>query len=213
MSRPLFCEERADVLHELMRSHPLAALISVASGRLRADHLPLVLHADLSENGILRGHIHKGNPLWRDRSQLDKVMAIFQGPQAYVSPSWYPSKKLHGKVVPTWNYAVVHAHGALSFTTDTDWLQEHLVQLTLHHESQRPEPWALADASEQYIARQLRGIVGVELIIDRLEGIWKVSQNRDELDRAGVQQGLLAENDQDAVAMSGLVSSADNTSR
>ncbi|MBZ0216885.1 MAG: FMN-binding negative transcriptional regulator [Fimbriimonadaceae bacterium] len=205
----LFREERIEVMHELMQAHPFATLVSSVSGELTADHLPLVVHPELSEKGIIRGHVAKGNPLWLNRSNLTGVLAVFQGPQAYVTPSWYPSKKQHGKVVPTWNYAVVHAHGELEFLEDDDWLMEHLTHLTKQHESHRPVPWKVTDAPKDFMARQLRGIVGIELTIGKLEGKWKVSQNRDEQDRIGVQRGLLAESRNGATAVSDLVGKTD----
>ncbi len=203
----LFREDRIDVMHDLMRAHPFALLVSCISGSPTADHLPLVVHADLSAKGTIRGHIAKANPLWANRSKLSAAMAVFQGPQAYVIPSWYPSKKQHGKAVPTWNYAVVHARGDLRFVDDADWLMAHLARLTDSQESSRPTPWHVTDAPKDFIARQLSAIVGLELTIGSLEGTWKVSQNRDAQDRAGVQRGLLTENTQAATAISDLIKS------
>jgi transcriptional regulator len=206
MYRPaLFREERIEPMHELMRAHPFATLVSLQLGALSADHLPLVLHPEFSNNGTLRGHIAKGNPLWENHAGRMEALAIFQGPNAYVTPSWYPSKKQHGKVVPTWNYAVVHAFGDLQFVEDPDWLLDHLSVLTRQQESHRPVPWKVADAPREYLARQLKGIVGIELEISRLEGKWKVSQNRDAQDRLGVQRGLLLEPGEDAAAIANLI--------
>lgn len=208
MYQPLFREDRLDVMQDLISAQPLATLVSSAAGQIQADHVPLVLHADQSDKGVLRGHVAKGNGLWRSRAELESVMAIFQGPQSYVTPSWYPSKQEHGKVVPTWNYVVVHARGAFRFVDDADWLMAHLGALTRQHEQDRAKPWAVSDAPADYLSRQLRGIVGVELTIESLEGIWKVSQNRDMRDRAGVQEGLLREQTADADALSRLVGNA-----
>ena len=206
---PHFKEDRIEVMHELMRAHPFATLVSVQDGRLAADHLPLVIFPELSEKGTVRGHIAKANPLWKERAKLSPaILAVFQGPQAYVTPSWYPSKKEHGKVVPTWNYAVVQAHGELVFHDDPVWLAEHLQEITQRQEKHRPDPWAVNDAPDDYMARQLKGIVGIEFVIRQLEGKWKVSQNRNEQDRVGVQQGLLLEAGDDAVAVSRLVGAA-----
>ncbi|MBI4724558.1 MAG: FMN-binding negative transcriptional regulator [Rhodomicrobium sp.] len=202
---PLFLEERIEIIHELMRAHPFATLVSLQSGNLSADHLPLVLHPELSDKGTVRGHIAKGNPLWKFSAGSMEILAIFQGPQAYVTPSWYVSKKEHGKVVPTWNYAVVHAFGELQFVEDQDWLLDHLNVLTRQHESHRPVPWEVGDAPHDFLARLLEGIVGIEFVINRLEGKWKVSQNRDEQDRLGVQRGLRLEQDEDATAISHLI--------
>ena len=187
---PLFREDRTDILHDLMRAHPFATLVAYAGGILSADHIPLVLHEDAAEQGILRGHIAAGNPL-RDAAKggLD-VLAIFQGPQAYITPSWYATKAEHGKVVPTWNYAVVQAHGRLVLRDDPAWLMAHLNSLTNQHEGARTAPWAVADAPADFIARQLKGLIGFEITLTSLDGKWKVSQNRTEADRAGVVAGL-----------------------
>lgn len=207
---PLFSEDRVEVMHELMRAHPFATLVSSATGQLSADHVPLVIHPEASEHGVIRGHIAKANPLWRETQGDDaiSVLAIFQGPQSYVTPSWYPSKAAHGKVVPTWNYVVVHARGALQFTNEPHWLMAHLTELTFRHESHRPSPWAVTDAPEDFVQRQLKGLVGFEIEIETLEGNWKVSQNKNERDRVGVERGLLTENNTQATAMAGIVQSA-----
>lgn len=205
---PLFREERMDIMHMLMTDHPFATLVSVATGDLSADHVPLVLHAGLAPKGILRGHLAKGNPLCGAAGAAMPVLAVFQGPQAYVSPSWYASKAEHGKVVPTWNYAVVHAHGTLRFRTDPDWLMEHLAELTSRNERHRAAPWAVTDAPPAYIARQLKGLVGIEIEVERLSGTWKLSQNKNERDRTGVERGLLGEGSQQAGDVSRLVERA-----
>jgi len=201
----MFREDRVDVMHALMRARPFATLVSTLGGAAQADHLPLVVHEELSELGVIRGHIAKANPLWLDRDGTIDVLAIFQGPQAYVSPSWYSSKKEHGKVVPTWNYAVVHARGVLEFNEDPHRLMEHLGELTNRHEAARPAPSAVSDAPPDYMARQLKGLVGIEIKVTSLDGKWKVSQNKDALDRAGVAAGLLSNPQPDAAAVSKLV--------
>lgn len=202
---PIFREERIEVMHDLMKEHPFATLVSSENGHLSADHLPFAVHSELSENGILRGHIAAGNPLCRGTQERMDVLAVFQGPQAYVSPSWYPSKQEHGKAVPTWNYAVVHAYGVLRFSKDPDWLKDHLVELTSRNESHRTSSWAVSDAPSDYLARQLKGIVGIEIEVETLSGSWKVSQNKADQDRAGVVAGLLRENATQAAAVSDLV--------
>jgi len=204
-----FREDRIDVMHDLMRAHPFASLVSLQAGGLAADHLPLVVMPELSDKGTVRGHIAKANPLWKERTVSPAVLAVFQGPHAYVTPSWYPSKKEHGKVVPTWNYAVVQAHGQLEFHDDRAWLLDHLQKVTRRQENHRPVPWEVSDAPEDYMARQLKGIVGIEFVITRLEGKWKASQNRSEQDRSGVQRGLLLEPGEDAAAVSRLVGGDD----
>lgn len=203
---PMFREDRVDVIHALMIAHPFATLVSSATGGLTADHLPLVIHPELSEKGTIRGHIAVANPLWQDTQGPIEVLAIFQGPQAYITPSWYPSKQEHGKVVPTWNYAVVQAQGTLSFHQESDWLMAHLTELTGRHEGQRAMPWAVTDAPDAFIARQFKGIVGIEIKVESLVGKWKVSQNKADQDRSGVERGLMAERTEDTAAVSRLVS-------
>ena len=197
----IFREERTAVMHALMRAHPFATLVSYATGGLTADHVPLVLHAEVGEQGALRGHVAAGNPLFRETEGAVDVLAIFQGPQTYVHPGWYASKAEHGKVVPTWNYAVAHARGRLRFIRDTEWVVAHLHALTAQHESHRPAPWAVSDAPADFVARQLKGLVGFEIAIEALEGTWKVSQNKHEADRAGVVAGLDAEGGEDVAAL------------
>jgi transcriptional regulator len=176
-------------LQALMREHPLAALVSSGPDGLTADHIPL--EYDAAAN-TLRGHVARANPLWR-QADGQPVLAIFRGPQAYVSPSLYPSKAATHKVVPTWNYAVVHAHGTLRALDDAPWLHTLVSRLTGHHESPRAQPWAVSDAPDDYVQQMLRAIVGIEIPLTRLVGKWKVSQNRSAEDRAGVADGLGAD--------------------
>jgi transcriptional regulator len=180
-------------LQALMRENPLATLVTLASDGLTADHLPLEYDARAN---TLRGHVARANPLWR-HADGQLVLAIFRGPQGYVSPSWYASKAATQKVVPTWNYAVVHAHGRLRAVDDTAWLRSLVGRLTDHHEAQRPAPWAVSDAPDDYVQQMLRAIVGIEIPLTRLIGKWKLGQNRSEADRAGVAEGLAAQTDSD----------------
>jgi transcriptional regulator len=175
-------------LRALMREHPLAVLATQGEGGLTADHVPLEFVPDAGPHGTLRGHVARANPLWK-RAGSD-VLAVFQGPQAYVTPSWYPSKAEHHKVVPTWNYAVVHAHGRLRAIEDAPWLHALVSGLTAHHEAPRATPWAVSDAPDDYVQQMLRAIVGIEIELTRLVGKWKLSQNRGEADRIGVADGL-----------------------
>lgn len=198
-------EDRVDVMHALVQAHPLATIVSSATGMLTADHVPLVLHKDAGERGVLHGHVAAANPLFRRTVGPIEALAIFQGPQSYVTPSWCPSKAEHGRVVPTWNYAVVHARGTLRFIRETDWLMGHLHDLTSQHESHRSAPWAVSDAPGDFVARQLKGLVGLEVEINDLAGVWKVSQNRSAADRDGVEAGLRAEDTPQAIAVSELV--------
>jgi transcriptional regulator len=190
---PHFREDRLEIQHGLIRSQPLAALVSTGEGGLIANHIPMVLDADASEFGTLRCHLARANPQWRDFAAGGEALVIFQGPQAYVTPSWYETKRETHKVVPTWNYAVVHAWGTPRVIEDAAWLADQIAALTHAHEAPRPEPWAVSDAPEAFVAAQIRGIVGVEIPIRRIEGKWKVSQNRPAADRTGVALGIQPE--------------------
>ena len=200
-----FREERIDVMHALIRMHPLASLVTNADGALEANHLPLLIEPSPAPYGTLRGHVARANPLWRQSHAGREVLAIFQGPQAYVTPSWYPSKRETGEVVPTWNYAVVHAYGPLVVHDDRNWVRGLVSQLTAQQEAARSQPWSINDAPDEYIERVLGAIVGIEIPLTRLEGKWKVSQNRREADRAGVIAGLAENADPQTQAMAGLV--------
>jgi transcriptional regulator len=189
---PHFEQRDPAALHALMREHPLAALVSLGEDGLTADHLPLEFDATAGEHGTLFGHVARANPLWRVAAGAP-VLAVFGGPQAYVSPSWYPSKAVTHKVVPTWNYTVVHAHGVLEAVQDAHWLRALVGRLTDHHEARRPAPWAVDDAPVDYVQQMLRAIVGIRIPLTRLIGKWKVSQNRSETDRLGVAEGLGAD--------------------
>ena len=191
----LFKEERIEIMHALMRAHPFATLVTVGGEESgpEANHLPLVLHAgenDGDGQGLLRGHVARGNPLWQELDRRVDALAIFHGPQHYITPSWYPSKAEHGKVVPTWNYAVVHAYGRLSFFDEPARLLEHVGALTAQQEAGFDQPWSLADAPAEFLEQMVKGIVGFELTISRLEGKSKMSQNRAPADRVGVVDGL-----------------------
>lgn len=175
-----FREDRPELLHDAIRRIGFATLVT---HNLDANHLPMLLEAD-----VLRGHVARANPVWK--SGDGAALAIFLGPHAYVSPGWYPSKLETGKAVPTWNYITVHARGQISWRQEPDWLRAHVTALSHAHESLRAEPWAVSDAPESYIDTMLRGIVGFELAIQSLEGKYKLSQNRDTADRAGVRAAL-----------------------
>lgn len=177
-------------LHGLMRQAPLATLVSHSSAGLQASHLPLLLVAEDGEHGTLYGHFARANPQWQAFAEDAQALAIFTGAEAYVSPSSYPSKAEHGKAVPTWNYQSVHAQGRLELFDEPERLRQLLARLTDTHESPRAQPWAMSDAPQDYIDSMLRAIVGFVLPIQRLEGQWKLSQNRNAADREGVQQAL-----------------------
>jgi transcriptional regulator len=185
-----FEESRTDVLHGLMRARPLATLVTLSDSGLLANHVPVETVSEPLPHGMLRGHIARANPLWREYRTGAEALAIFQGPQAYISPSFYPSKQETGEVVPTWNYAVVHARGTLRFVHDGAWLRALVSRLTDAHEAPRQMPWKIEDAPPTYIEKMLTLIVGFEFSIAGLTGKWKLSQNHPTANRLGVQKGL-----------------------
>ena len=184
-----FVETDAQVLAAVMRAAPLATLVHAGPDGPAADLIPLELAHTAQGTLCLRGHVARANPLWR-QADGQQVLVLFQGPQAYVSPGWYPSKAEHGKVVPTWNYTMVQARGPLRAVDDEPWVHALVSRLTDHHESQRAHPWAVADAPAEYRAPMRKMIVGIEIAVERLEGKFKQSQNRPAADRAGVVAGL-----------------------
>jgi transcriptional regulator len=200
-----FEETRVEVLHQLIVAHPLGALVVVTAGGLDANHVPFEVDPEPAPFGTLRAHIARANPLWRDTPRDADVLVIFQGPSTYISPAWYPTKRETGRVVPTWNYAVVHARGPLRFIDDRAWLRHFVEMLTNRHEAARHEPWQVNDAPAEYIETQLGAIIGLEIPVRRLVGKWKTSQNRSAEDRAGVSDGLAREGDQAGQAMARLV--------
>ena len=198
-----FEQNNAGVLAAAMQAHPLATLIVMSADGPTADLIPLQFHPEIGAHGTLRGHVARANPLWRAAG--GSALAVFQGPQAYVSPNCYPSKREHGKVVPTWNYTMVQARGTLRAIEDAPWVHALVTHLTDHHESTQPAPWAVSDAPDDYVQQMLRAIVGIEITLTSLVGKWKVSQNRSEPDRLGVAAGLGAGLDDNAQAMAALV--------
>ena len=191
-------------LHALMRARPFATLVSSGALGLYATHLPTVLRDD-APFGVIECHLARANPHWKDVAAGNEALMIFQGPDAYVTPNWYPSKAEHGKVVPTWNYAVVHAYGRPAVMQERDWLLRHVTELTAQQESGEAQPWLTSDAPPAFIDVMLRGIVGFRFDIARLEGKWKMSQNREMKDRAGVVQGLGARGEGDDAEVAALV--------
>lgn len=202
-----FDESRIDVLHALMRAKPLATLVTLDDAGLAADHIPMQTLPVPPPFGLLRGHVARGNPVWRRHPVDREALAIFQGPQVYISPSLYPSKRRTGEVVPTWDYAVVHAYGTLRFIHDPHWLLALVETLTETNEASRPLPWKVGDAPSDYIGKMLGAIVGFEFTISRLLGKWKVSQNRDALDQGGVVDGLRAADDPDSREIADMLAS------
>ena len=185
-----FVEQDSETLLALMRAAPLATLIR-AGAELAADLVPLEVERT-GDGWRLTGHVARANPLWRE-ADGQPVLVVFQGPQAYVSPSWYASKAEHGKVVPTWNYTMVQAHGRLRAIDDAQWVRGFVTRLTERHEGGRAMPWQVGDAPEDFIAATQRAIVGIEIEATRVEGKFKLSQNRSAEDRTGVVLGLEAD--------------------
>jgi transcriptional regulator len=202
---PAFREDRLEVQHALIRARPLGLLVTAGAAGLDASPLPFLLDAGASPRGTLRAHLARANPQLAALATGAEAMVLFQDADAYVSPAWYPSKREHGKVVPTWNYAIVQAWGTPRLIEDAAWLRALVGTLTTRHEAGRAEPWAVEDAPEAFIAAQLRGIVGLEIPIARIEGKWKLSQNRPAADREGVIAALAAEEDAGARAVAALM--------
>lgn len=202
---PLHAETNLAVIHALIRAHPLGGWVTMGDGTLVANHIPFLLDEHRGEYGTLVAHIARANPVWRAFSPAIPSVVIFQGPESYITPSWYASKQEHGKVVPTWNYAVVHAHGIPTVIDDRDWLLAQITALTERHEASRALPWQVADAPAGFVENLMKAIIGIEIPIARLEAKWKVSQNRPEADKHGVVAGLRAAEDSAALAMAELV--------
>lgn len=200
-----FNESRPEVMHALMRAHPLCTLVTQCDSTVVANHVPVQTLDEPKPLGCIRGHIARANPLWRDYRAETQALAIFQGPQAYISPSFYPSKTETGEVVPTWNYAVVHANGTLRFIQDSGWLRDFVAGLTATHEVPRSVPWKIDDAPAPYIDKMLGLIVGFEFSIATLSGKWKVSQNRSQMDRQGVMRTLQSADAADSHEMAAMM--------
>jgi transcriptional regulator len=202
---PHFREDRLEVQHALVRAHPLGLLVTLGSTGLVANPVPFALDASASPYGTLKAHLSRANPQWQDFDPAREALTVFQGPGAYITPSWYAAKWEHGKVVPTWNYAIVQAYGRMRVVDDPTWLLQQVTAMTSVQEAARPEPWAVSDAPEAFVAAQLKGIVGIEIEITRIEAKWKVSQNRQEADRLGVAAGLRQSPDDASHQMAELV--------
>ncbi len=198
---PLFKEDRVDVLHAAIRRSGLATLVTLTGDGLIASHVPMLLDPEPAPYGTLLGHLARPNPQARGAAPGVQALAIFQGPDAYITPSWYATKRENGKVVPTWNYVTIHAHGPVAFFDDAERLREVVTRLTEREEQARAEPWAVTDAPADFIDGMLKGIVGFALPIVRLEGKWKMSQNRPAQDRAGVVAGLEGQGREDVAAL------------
>lgn len=188
---PHFREERLGVKHELIRSHPLGLLINSGPDGLVANSVPFTVYPEEGPLGTLRCHVSRANSQWRELEVADECLVVFQGPQAYITPAWYAGKQETGKVVPTWNYAVVQARGRPQVSHETAWLRRQLDDLTNVNEQGFPEPWRVGDAPSDFLDNQMKGIVGIEIAIEQLDGKWKMSQNRPVADRARVAAGLI----------------------
>jgi len=200
-----FDEPRVDVLHELIRARPLSTLVTLSSGGLNANHIPLHLSDEPPPLGTLRGHVARSNPIWSDLDPAVEALAIFHGPDVYITPSWYPTKAETGKVVPTWNYTVAHAYGKLRVVDDASWLRAHLEKLVAHNEAAFAQPWHFSDAPRDFTEKLIETIVGIEIVITRLSGKWKASQNQPSQNQAGVIQGLRASGTPEALEMAELI--------
>jgi len=196
-----FEESRIDLLLQAIGNAPLATLVTPADGALHITHVPMLAVPTESGGWRLEAHLARSNPHHAALAGRPVSVAIFHGPQAYVSPGWYASKAEHGRVVPTWNYIVVHAHGPLEAVDDTDWLDDQVRRLTDRNEAGRAAPWSVDDAPRDYLAGMLRGIVGVRLEVARFEGVWKLQQHRSDADRAGLVAGFASEPDAEARAV------------
>jgi len=190
---PAFREERTEVLQAFIQRHPLGALVCVTAEGLTANHIPMIFASRPGGVQVLRGHLARGNSLWKSVESDAAVLVIFGGADHYLSPSWYPAKQEHGKVVPTWNYSVVHAHGTIRFTDVKSQTLEYVTELTQSQEGSRYEPWQVSDAPAQYIDQQLSGILTFEITVNRLIGKFKASQHRAAAERQSVRVALAAE--------------------
>lgn len=186
-----FAEQDPETLAAFIAAHPLATLVtSVAGEGLFGTHLPLVYDRARGPRGTLVGHVARANPHGRLAAHPVDALVIFTGPDAYITPSWYPSKHAHGRAVPTWNYIAVHVYGSLRLVDDEKWMRHHLEDITTRHEASQAHPWHVHDAPAEYVNQQMQAIVGLEIAVDRLEGKWKMSQNRSAADVDGVIHGL-----------------------
>jgi transcriptional regulator len=205
-----FEENRVEVLHALIRQYPFGALITLNDDGLQANHIPFEIESAPEPFGTLYAHVARANPVWRDLSRNHDALVIFQGPQSYVSPSWYVSKRETGMVVPTWNYVVVHARGRLEPIDDPAWLRAFVEKLTKTHEQVQTEPWNISDAPAQYIENQLTAIIGLKLTITGLIGKWKLNQNRSARDRASVIQALVERGTESSLSMAQAMEKTNN---
>jgi transcriptional regulator len=190
---PHFKNDDVAALHGAIRTYAFGSLVTVGADGIEVSHVPMLIDPEPAPYGTLIGHLSKANAQWRTARPDVPALAMFLGPDAYVTPAWYATKRENGKVVPTWNYVAIHARGVLRFFHEPDRLLGVVTRLTETHEAGRSDPWKVTDAPAEYVEGMLKGIVGFELSIAKLEGKWKMSQNRPAEDRAGVVEGLRAE--------------------
>jgi transcriptional regulator len=193
-------------MHSFIEQNPFGTLVCQTSLGMVANHIPFELDVVSGDHGVLRAHVARANPIWQQAASGVEVLVIFQGIDSYITPSWYPTKKIAGKAVPTWAYAITHAYGEVKFIQDAAWLHGLVSRLSNTQEADRPEPWSVSDAPSDYVDKLLGAIVGVEIKITRLEGKWKVDQNKQAVDRAGVAAGLKAQGDKKSLVLAELVS-------
>lgn len=203
-----FDETRPGLLHQLVHDHPLGLLITQGAQGLDANPIPFLLYTEPGRPGVLRAHVARANPVWREARTDVETLVVFQGPQAYVSPNWYATKAETGKAVPTWNYITVQARGKLVVHDDAAWVRELVTRLTQRHEATQTKPWAIIDAPADYIEAMLRAIVGIEIPLDSLRGKWKMSQNHPAINREGVSRGLRAQGTEQTQAVAAWVDQA-----
>ena len=200
-----FAETDVAAMHALMRAHPLATVVHSGPQGLGANHLPLHLSAEPAPNGCLQGHVARANTLWKEAGPDAQVLVIFNGPEHYISPSSYASKARDGRVVPTWNYVAVHAHGTLRVIDDAAWVAAQMQALTSTHEAGRAAPWSVEDAPADYIERMRMAVVGIEIVVSRLEGKWKVSQNQPAENQESLVAALEADDNEQSTTMARLI--------
>ncbi len=200
-----FEERDPERLRSFIQRYPLGSLVTATGSGLDANHIPFLFTDTGSAAGMLHGHIARANPLWREVLRDGTALVIFQGPDSFISPSWYPSKRENARVVPTWNYAVVHVHGALRFVDDPAWVRSHVEALTREHEGKRDPPWAVTDAPADFVEKMVAAVVGIEISITQLVGKWKVNQNRSISDRVGVVEALEREATPSGAAIAALI--------
>ena len=186
-----FSESRLEALHALINTHPLATLVTHGNDGLDANHLPFEFDPASGPHGTLRAHVARANPVWQNTADGDPVLVIFRAEDAYISPGWYPSKHDTHRQVPTWNYRVVHAHGRISIRDDERYVRGVVARLTRQHEAAQPAPWKMGDAPADYIDAMLKAIVGIEIEVTRMEGKFKLSQNRETRDRISAGKVLM----------------------